>query len=94
MANDSLSSQRYVDDYFSSLLLDTQVDSNNEEHGEPVLRFARVEPGYELRVFWNGPLTRAQQLCSDFILLSCLSKVSGKRLRQSMLDSISSVSRS
>lgn len=88
MVDEKLSGKSAVDDYFSSLLLDTQIGHTDVDADEPVLRFARVEPGFELTALWQGALSAPQQLCADLFLLSCLKTVSGRRLKKSMLDAI------
>jgi hypothetical protein len=92
MVDDKLTGKSAIDDYFSSLLFDTQVHSDVDESEEPVFRFARVDAGYELIPFWKGPLSHAQLLCSDLILMSFLKGVSGVKLRKAMLNSIKVVS--
>jgi hypothetical protein len=80
-----------VEDYFSSLLFDSQSPSDCQEAIEPAFRFARVEPGYEVLNHWTQPLSKPQQFCADLLLLSCLKEITGKRLRQAMLDAIKTV---
>ena len=81
-----------VTDYLNSLLLDTQLGSSENRSSEPVLRFAHVEPGQELAVLWQGPLTEPQQLYRDFMLLSLCRSVSGRRLKHTMLKSLTRIS--
>jgi hypothetical protein len=85
---DKINGKSAVEDYFSSLLFDSQSPSDNRDSAEPAFRFARVEPGFELMSYWSLPLTKPQQLCSDLLLLSCLKNITGTRLRKSMLDAV------
>lgn len=91
MVEDKVSGKIAVDDYFSSLLLDTQVSQPADD--EPALRFARVEPGYEVMAFWQGPLNPAQSLTNDLILLSCLKKITGPMLKNAFLAAIKHVNK-
>jgi hypothetical protein len=88
VVNEKLTGKSAVDDYFSSLLLDTQVGQPEVESDEPVLRFARVEPGYEVAAIWSGTLTAPQQRCVDLFLLSCLRSLPGTKLRMALLNAI------
>ncbi len=88
MSNSTLNSQTAVQDYFSSLLLDTQKMDDADSGSTPVLRFALVKPGFELAALWRSPMTPAQQRCQDFMILAMLQQCSGPRLRVALLNSI------
>jgi hypothetical protein len=75
-----------VDDYLNALLLDTQISVEETSSREPVLRFARVERGFELVTFWCGALNVPQQLCRDLTLLSMCRSIPGQRLKKAMLN--------
>lgn len=90
MVVSKLSGRQMVDDYFSSLLSDTQEPGRDRMSDEPSLRFARVDRAHALAVFWQEPLTPHQVLCADLFLLSCLRTVSGQRLRAAMLSALRS----
>ncbi len=80
-----------VDDYLNALLFDTQLTAQETEQEEPVIRFARVEPGFELVAFWAGSLNKAQQLTKDFMLLSLCSSIPGQKLKRAVLEATSLV---
>ena len=91
MVTDKINGKSAVEDYFSSLLFDSQSPNDNQDAVEPAFRFARVEPGYEVMSYWRQPLSKPQQFCADLLLLSCLKEITGKQLRQAMLDAIKTV---
>jgi hypothetical protein len=88
VVTEKLTGKSAVEDYFSSLLFDTQSPTISQDTQEPAFRFARVDPGYEVMSFWTHPLSPAQQFCADLILLSRLKNISGEKLRHSMLNAI------
>ena len=93
MVDQQLTGKKAVNDYFSSLLFD---ESSETEHSEPAnieLKFAHVKPGHQLLLIWDTPLKGAQALCRDLFLLSCLSKVTGHKLREILFNSIQTIKR-
>jgi len=81
-------SKGVVDDYLNSLLFDSQLTPTQDTGSEPALRFARIDPGYELISLWKTPANRFQALCMDLILLGLVQKLPHSRLRTAMLKSI------
>ena len=89
MVEKQISSTGAVDDYLTSLLFDTQITPQQDESEEPILRFAKVDQGFELVCLWHKPGSFSQRVQADLFLLSCTQQLAPSRLRRAMLQSVS-----